>query len=104
MQSRSGGANNKVSATYITLQEGFLLFQVDLNKLQVSCSPSSGESCISSLTGIAIRGSQCYSILKDLEKGKQCPTLVLTETDLYCFSGTNHQRYNLQTAETLFKH
>ncbi|RPB28530.1 ankyrin repeat protein [Terfezia boudieri ATCC MYA-4762] len=34
MQSRSGGTNNKVSATYITLQEGFLLFQVDLNKLQ----------------------------------------------------------------------
>ncbi|KAI5809003.1 ankyrin repeat protein nuc-2 [Peziza echinospora] len=33
MQSRSG-ANNKISAAYVTLQEGFQQFQVDLNKLQ----------------------------------------------------------------------
>lgn len=72
MQTRNAVAP-KISASFITLEEGFQQFGTDLSKLQVC---NDGHHLIKHGLNerVAIRRNQRYCILQDPEEGKECRT------------------------------
>ena len=88
-----------MSASFITLEEGFQQFGNDLNKLQVIHSrnpkPRSEE-----LTELAICRDKCNCVLEDFEEGVHKVRAFLMAVMLIIFSGIRRPRSDVRNLQS----